>query len=111
MNRLPAVLQKEIWQYVRGDRAFWKTQYELVLDEFDTACDLRHCRVTIQAPDRDPAWSRCVADSRKWPGFGKFIRAFRRYLSSINVPMFPDSCEEWDIHADLWGKWEKLNVS
>jgi hypothetical protein len=32
MNRLPSVLQKEIWEYVRGDRAFWKQQFESCLD-------------------------------------------------------------------------------
>jgi hypothetical protein len=39
MDQLPAVLQKEIWEYVRGDRAFWKEQFSKVVsgilpDEF-----------------------------------------------------------------------------
>jgi hypothetical protein len=25
MDRLPKVLQNEIWEYVRGDRAYWKS--------------------------------------------------------------------------------------
>jgi hypothetical protein len=33
MNRLPAVLQKEIWEYVRGDRAHWKFQFRACLIE------------------------------------------------------------------------------
>lgn len=28
MNRLPKVLQNEIWEYIRGDRAFWKMHFE-----------------------------------------------------------------------------------
>jgi hypothetical protein len=31
MNRLPAVLQREIWEYVRGDRAYWKNEMTKVL--------------------------------------------------------------------------------
>jgi hypothetical protein len=34
MNRLPKVLQNEIWEYVRGDRKFWqRRQFRLVLTE------------------------------------------------------------------------------
>lgn len=33
MNRLPAVLQKEIWEYVHGDRPFWKQQLNMVMAE------------------------------------------------------------------------------
>jgi hypothetical protein len=32
MDRLPRVLQNEIWEYVRGDRTFWKTKHKLVID-------------------------------------------------------------------------------
>ena len=28
MNHLPKVLRNEIWEYVRGNRAFWKYQYK-----------------------------------------------------------------------------------
>jgi hypothetical protein len=31
MNELPQVLQKEIWEYVHGDRAYWKQQFNTVL--------------------------------------------------------------------------------
>jgi hypothetical protein len=34
MNRLPQVLQNEIWEYVRGDRAFWKTRHQAIINEF-----------------------------------------------------------------------------
>jgi hypothetical protein len=27
MDRLPAVLQNEIWDYVQGDRAYWKRKF------------------------------------------------------------------------------------
>jgi hypothetical protein len=33
MNRLPAVLQCEIWEYVGGDRAHWKRQFKLSMRE------------------------------------------------------------------------------
>jgi hypothetical protein len=32
MDQLPAVLQNEIWEYVRGGRAFWKTKHAMVID-------------------------------------------------------------------------------
>jgi hypothetical protein len=31
MDRLPKVLQNEIWEYVRGDRAYWKQQFQPVI--------------------------------------------------------------------------------
>jgi hypothetical protein len=31
MNKLPQVLQKEIWEYVRGDREYWKIQHDIVV--------------------------------------------------------------------------------
>jgi hypothetical protein len=33
MNRLPKVLQAEIWEYVHGDRAFFKQQFRIVMLE------------------------------------------------------------------------------
>jgi ribosomal protein L37AE/L43A len=33
MNRLPKVLRLEIWEYVRGDRAYWKEQFAMTLDD------------------------------------------------------------------------------
>jgi hypothetical protein len=33
MNRLPKVLQHEIWEYVHGDRAFWKLCHRACLVE------------------------------------------------------------------------------
>jgi hypothetical protein len=34
MNRLPQVLQNEIWEYVRGDRAYWKQQFSSLVNQF-----------------------------------------------------------------------------
>jgi hypothetical protein len=37
MDRLPVVLQNEIWEYVRGDRAYWKQKFVpllMVIREF-----------------------------------------------------------------------------
>jgi hypothetical protein len=33
MNRLPSVLRKEIWEYVRGDRTCWKNKFDMVMAE------------------------------------------------------------------------------
>jgi hypothetical protein len=34
MDQLPAVLQKEIWEYVRGDRAHWRERVRQSMVEF-----------------------------------------------------------------------------
>jgi hypothetical protein len=31
MDQLPRVLQNEIWEYVRGDRTYWKQQFNPIL--------------------------------------------------------------------------------
>jgi hypothetical protein len=33
MDELPYVLQKEIWEYVRGDRAHWRREFDLIVFE------------------------------------------------------------------------------
>jgi hypothetical protein len=33
MNRLPKVLQNEVWEYVHGDRVYWKQQFKLPMRE------------------------------------------------------------------------------
>jgi hypothetical protein len=35
MDRLPQVLQNEIWEYIRGDRKFWKDRFKVVVAELD----------------------------------------------------------------------------
>jgi hypothetical protein len=42
MNRLPKVLQNEIWEYVRGDRAYWKQTFTnmINLQEFSEIVDV-----------------------------------------------------------------------
>jgi hypothetical protein len=38
MDRLPQVMQKEIWEYVHGDRKYWQQrQFRLVLAELSTS--------------------------------------------------------------------------
>jgi hypothetical protein len=49
MNELPRVLQNEIWEYVRGDRAFWKKQYASAVEWI---WDRRRC-VEISKPVGD----------------------------------------------------------
>jgi hypothetical protein len=42
MNRLPKVLQTEIWEYVRGDRAFFKSQFQIVMTELSLMDPQKH---------------------------------------------------------------------
>jgi hypothetical protein len=53
MNRLPKVLQNEIWEYVRGDRAFFKSQFQIVMTELSFKKPEHHlARATIlQSPN------------------------------------------------------------
>jgi hypothetical protein len=44
MNRLPKVLQTEIFEYVRGDRAFFKQQFQIVMTELSFHSPRRHFR-------------------------------------------------------------------
>jgi hypothetical protein len=72
MNRLPRVLQNEIWEYVRGDRAFWK--------EFH-----KHAVVWAIKTERD-----CLRDDRKYIKrsrlFGSYqIRIYEAQLFSEKV--------------------------
>jgi hypothetical protein len=39
MNKLPSVIQKEIWEYVRGDKTYWKSQLEPVIDQLEAHID------------------------------------------------------------------------
>jgi hypothetical protein len=45
MNRLPKVLQTEIWEYVRGDRKFWMTRFKEVMEDLDYGERFRLVRV------------------------------------------------------------------
>jgi hypothetical protein len=53
MDKLPQVLQKEIWEYVRGDREYWKVQYNIVMLEL---------RLDISLADMGPHWSHLSHD-------------------------------------------------
>jgi hypothetical protein len=35
MDTLPAAIQKEIWEYVRGDRAFWRGRFADVVNSLE----------------------------------------------------------------------------
>jgi hypothetical protein len=45
MDELPYVLQKEIWEYVRGDRAHWRQEFDLVIFELGRVHPRAHLRV------------------------------------------------------------------
>jgi hypothetical protein len=44
MDRLPKVLQKEIWEYVRGDQAYWKQQFSMLIPKLSKFKTLRISR-------------------------------------------------------------------
>jgi hypothetical protein len=56
MNNLPAVLQNEIWEYVRGDRAFWKSQHKLVIEQIEKLIKVKER--FAQECTREFAWHR-----------------------------------------------------
>lgn len=64
MNRLPKVLQLEIWEYVHGDRTFWRQRF-------------RQCMTEIGQPIRNIRHS-----------FGK-KNAFFETLDLDSFPLFP----------------------
>jgi hypothetical protein len=70
MNRLPRVLQNEIWEYVRGDKTFWRRRFNATLDDVSTDystvikdVDLGLFNVRIYARLRQNAYS-----VTKWRG-------------------------------------------
>lgn len=105
MNRLPAVLQKEIWEYVHGDRAFWKTQYEIVLDFMEDLFDRADDMAVFNDKNNAMPWrishSRLVHRKRDLLS-GSRLRKFRRYLSRFNEPIYADLPEERSLHRHVW---------
>lgn len=51
MNQLPTVLQNEIWEYVRGDRKFWKEQHKLVVGQIQQIITEKTV-FDVEAPNR-----------------------------------------------------------
>jgi hypothetical protein len=72
MNQLPKVLQNEIWEYVRGDRAYWKQQFTNVLNfggssKAVDACGIPGGVVTmLYMPEIRQWWVRIV-DPEEFP--------------------------------------------
>jgi hypothetical protein len=112
MNELPQVLQKEIWEYVRGDRVFWKSQYELVVDLLEHMIDgVDITPLKFQANTRSEALMRYARDATCLRlSDGRRVRRFRRYLSTLNIPLYID--EDSEQRTSHWNKWRSwlLNV-
>jgi hypothetical protein len=110
MNELPRVLQNEIWEYVRGDRAFWKSQYELVVDQWEhmiQSVDNAPIKFHWPANTRTGALMQYIKDRACLIPFeGRRIRRFRRYLSSVNIQLYVDDEEDMsDVHWRHWCDW------
>jgi hypothetical protein len=57
MNNLPSVLQREIWEYVRGDRTFWRRKFQQCLDELVGPRDVCH---TFDYDDKERSFFQTV---------------------------------------------------
>jgi hypothetical protein len=116
MNRLPAVLQKEIWEYVRGDRAFWKTQYQNVINHLLASID--RAETCLFVYDISSAKSHLILEYHKTvlETFGeKFIkfnnRRYRLHASGLGFSMFADSGKEYIDLLNVWHKYQQLFLS
>jgi hypothetical protein len=103
MNRLPAVLQREIWEYVRGDRAFWKGQFELVIDGLEWAF-AASANIFDEKPweNRNFVKTVTLGVDKQRQMQGQECRKLKRYLSSINEPMDEDDEYGFNLHMLYW---------
>lgn len=104
MNRLPKVLQNEIWEYVHGDRAYWRNEFRHVMLELESRIPQYHLeelkklqsakafrKHTKLAPNLY-TYVRCVLHGHKTKMGPMFIVYFRRQPPG-------DSIEYWIIES------------
>jgi hypothetical protein len=87
MDRLPRVLQTEIWEYVRGDRAYWKAQHQQTVDHLGGI--QQEALMHIACPAH---YLKCCRESARTADFaedGRSARYFRNWLRSRDLPIFP----------------------
>jgi hypothetical protein len=110
MNRLPRVLQNEIWEYVRGDRAFWRNLHEDVMTELDAVHDFQFYYRCVDPTNRKGTWQACIREVTRFervrPSRDR-VREFRRYLSSLDMLIVPENYTEWRKLHDIWEDWKE----
>jgi hypothetical protein len=109
MNRLPAVLQKEIWEYVRGDRAYWRTQFTNVMEQLEQIIELIedefHDGVNMSSWQSRTSGIVANAKSRlNWRLEPFPVLSWRRFLSRHNHPMYCDSLADYRIHVQAFSE-------
>jgi hypothetical protein len=110
MDQLPQVLQKEIWEYVRGDRAFWKSQYELVVDSLELILDYVENMSMANTTRVNMFMSRAKSEIPLCLSLGRKIRRFRQYLSTLAIPMYIDGDEDTsNVHWRHWYDWSMVD--
>lgn len=106
MNHLPKVLQNEIWEYVHGDRAYWKTQFGNVMEQLEQIIesieDEIYDRFNISSLRSKTKTSGIVANARcqlNWRNQPFSVLSWRRFLSRHNHPMYADSVADYCDHV------------
>jgi hypothetical protein len=86
MDRLPAVLQREIWEYVRGDRTFWRRQFKQCVDDIAQPHNIRHTFKRIPPPEipkKIPGMCACCPDPSMFPP--KDPKKIAGFLSGLDL--------------------------
>lgn len=106
MNKLPKVLQNEIWEYVHGDRPFWKKQFEHVRDELNCAIASAELRFwgsgnIVSAPRSTHIVNMAKDHDVMKMGYPR-LNEFRQHHIKLGTFFVPDSLEEWAKHCSEW---------
>jgi hypothetical protein len=88
MNRLPRVLQNEIWEYVRGDRKFWRNKIENVVDELEAYID------DLQAEIHKKRWNLPHDDVTERS------RYLLKQICRIDKQVFTQACDRSQMTKD-----------
>jgi hypothetical protein len=116
MNDLPQVLQKEIWEYVRGDRAYFKQQFSKTVLRVITTIN-QHLRNKIAAfPNGFIVEARfgdtgIVLDNGGCSGRYFMVR-IRKYDDSLPLVPWTTQSTKWDLTREEAVKffYEKVEI-
>jgi hypothetical protein len=112
MNDLPRVLQNEIWEYVRGDRRYWKQKHqELVTDQMNILIDVAEHKVFLRDSDLHMPCSktemllrvRRLYDECWW---SKQIPEFMVHQHRHAGQLFADTKEEFQRKCREFDDWQ-----
>jgi hypothetical protein len=117
MNRLPQVLQKEIWEYVQGDRVYWKSCFNRVVNHLEIVIDFAEADTFDEAfppmyQSKREALFGCAMKWKQWSLDDDSCLDHRRWLSRHNYPMYCDSREDYVIiNLQTWSGWREYRNS